>query len=55
MLLIRETARLVSNLARFSLTHRGAWLLLAIVLGGVIAAVATSVTVVGPVVIYPFL
>jgi hypothetical protein len=54
MLLIREVGRLVLSLLRFSLRSRNPLLLVVVVLVAVAALTATSVTVIGPVVLYPF-
>lgn len=55
MLLTRELWRVFADLVRFAWWNGRVWLLLAIVLLAVIAAVTTSVTVLGPVVVYPLL
>lgn len=55
MLLTRELWRILTNTVRFAWWNGRVWLLLAIILVAVIAAVTTSVTVLGPVVVYPLL
>lgn len=55
MLLIRELWRVAADVVRFSLSGGRVMLLIAVVVAAVIAATTATVTVVGPVVVYPFL
>ena len=55
MLLIRELSRVAWDLLRFSVATRRIWLLLAVVIVALVALATTATTVVGPVVVYPFL
>lgn len=55
MLLIREVARLVRSIVHHSVATGRVWVLVGIVLAAIVALVATSVTVIGPVSLYPFL
>ncbi|MCZ7629297.1 MAG: hypothetical protein M5U19_09615 [Microthrixaceae bacterium] len=55
MYLIREVWRVVVNTIAYALSSGRVWLLVVVSVLAVAAAVATSVTVVGPVVVYPFL
>jgi hypothetical protein len=55
MLLMRELRRIAANSVSFAWWTGRFWMLVAIVLLAVVALVMTSVTVLGPVVVYPFL
>ena len=55
MLLMRELLRVLRNVTGFSLATGRVWILVAVVLIAAVALFTTSVTVVGPLAIYPFL
>lgn len=55
MLLIRELARVAADLFRFTMSTGRVLVLVAIVLAGIAALLLTTVTVVGPVVLYPLI
>lgn len=55
MLLIRELWRVATDVARFSVTGGRVMLLVAVIVAAVVAATTATVTIVGPVVVYPFL
>ena len=55
MLLIREMLRLVRSTCGYARNSGRVWIIVVIIAVAIIAFTVTSVTVVGPVAIYPFL
>lgn len=55
MLLMRDLWRILTNTIAFTWSTGGFWILIAIALVAVVAAITTSVTVIGPVLLYPLI